>query len=217
MKAKSTYHHGDLRNAVIDRSLILLEEKGVDGLSLRVVAGDLGVSQPAFYHHFANRDELLAALAARGFERLAAGLTNIPPRADAEPAVLLRDGFVTLMTGYLRFARKRPHLFRLMFSRNAAGYVNAPDLKRAAGESYRALAAQIASLLAAAGVESGARHATATIWSIEHGLASLVLGGGMSSEVSDVLAEADDLIKDSAETLAAGLLARSRELSAPAS
>jgi AcrR family transcriptional regulator len=209
-QAKSGYHHGDLRNGIIERSLVLLEDKGVDGLSLRVVASDLGVSQPAFYHHFASRDELLAALAVRGFEVLASGLRNIPPRAEAEAEAehILADGIAMLMTGYLRFARKRPHLFRVMFSRNAARYADHPDLKRAAGDSYRNLARQVSSLLAAAGVESEAGHATATIWSIEHGLASLVLGGGMSSEVADVLADADGLIRESAETLAVGLVAR---------
>lgn len=211
---KGGYHHGDLRNAVIEHSLKLLEEHGVDALSLRIVARDLGVSQPAPYHHFADRNELLAALAAKGFERLASGLQSVPadPRERTETA--LSDGIAALMRGYVRFAQHRPHLFRVMFSRPAADRVASPELKKAAGESFRALARQVDALLNAAGIDSGAQHAAATIWSLQHGLASLVLDGGTSAEASETLAHADSIILDSAETVALGLLVRARNAAA---
>lgn len=131
---KAGYHHGDLRNAVIDRSLKLLEEHGVDALSLRLLARELGVSQPAFYHHFADRNELLAALAAKGFERLATGLEKIPEGDGPAGKEALAHGIAALMQGYVRFALHRPHLFRVMFTHSVAMRPDSAELKRAAGD-----------------------------------------------------------------------------------
>lgn len=211
---KAGYHHGDLRNAVIDRSLKLLEERGVEALSLRIVARDLGVSQPAPYHHFADRNELLAALAAKGFERLATGLQNIPADSPKLAEGALSEGIAALMRGYVRFAQHRPHLFRVMFSRPSAHKYDSPELKKAAGESFRSLSRQVAALLNAAKIEGDARHAAATIWSLQHGLASLLLDGGTSAEASEALAHADTIIAESAETVARGLLARAEKMRA---
>src|SRR3569832_1650641 len=64
------YHHGDLRNALIERALAVVEQGGDEAVSLRELAADLGVSRAAPYRHFPDRDALMAAVAARGFEEL---------------------------------------------------------------------------------------------------------------------------------------------------
>ena len=68
---KTSYHHGDLRRALIDAAIPVLREKGVVGLSLRELAGELGVSHGAPYRHFRNKSELLEGIAIVGYRELA--------------------------------------------------------------------------------------------------------------------------------------------------
>ena len=107
---KSTYHHGDLANALLDAALALVEHDGAEAVSLRELAQSLGVSRAAPYRHFADRDALLAAVAARGFE----DLIVVSEAALDGPG----DGRTRLQAfgrAYFDFAARRPGLYRLMF------------------------------------------------------------------------------------------------------
>jgi AcrR family transcriptional regulator len=107
---KPAYHHGDLKSALIAAALAAVEQAGPDAVSLRDLAQSLGVSRAAPYRHFDDRDALLAAVAARGFE----GLSEVYETALAGPGdgrARLRRGLV----GYLAFAQQRPGLHALMF------------------------------------------------------------------------------------------------------
>jgi AcrR family transcriptional regulator len=107
---KPAYHHGDLKSALIAAALAAVEQGGPDAVSLRDLAQSLGVSRAAPYRHFADRDALLAAVAARGFE----DLIVVYETAHAGPGdgrERLRQGII----GYLEFARRRPGLHALMF------------------------------------------------------------------------------------------------------
>jgi AcrR family transcriptional regulator len=106
----STYHHGDLRAAVLGAAAKMLEKEGLAGLSVRAAARRAGVSHNAPYRHFPDRDALLAALAVEGFKQLQAALEG---RTGKE-----------LGAAYVRFALERPQRFRLMF----AGHVSNPEL-----------------------------------------------------------------------------------------
>lgn len=99
----STYHHGDLRPALLAAAAQALEKDGPDGISLRELARRAGVSHTAPYRHFADRQALLAALAEEGFATLAAELDGKPWRDQA--------------VAYVRFALAHPARFRLMFAR----------------------------------------------------------------------------------------------------
>lgn len=107
---KSSYHHGDLANALIEAALKVVEQGGPEAVSLRELAQTLGVSRAAPYRHFEDRDALLAAVAARGFEDVVAGYEAAMAQPGEGRDALRRAGQV-----YLDFARKRPGLFRLMF------------------------------------------------------------------------------------------------------
>ena len=98
----TTYHHGDLRAAVLSAAWKMIEKEGVAGLSLREAARRAGVSHNAPYRHFADRDALLKALVEEGFAELRKALEN---RAGRE-----------LGEAYIAFALQRPERFRLMFS-----------------------------------------------------------------------------------------------------
>jgi AcrR family transcriptional regulator len=107
---KSTYHHGDLANALVTAALKQIEKDGAEAVSLRELAQSLDVSRAAPYRHFEDRDALLAAVAARGFEDLVA----LYDAALAGPG----DGrarLYALSRAYFDFATQRPGLYRLMF------------------------------------------------------------------------------------------------------
>lgn len=98
----TTYHHGDLRKAVMVAAWKMVEREGLAGLSVREAARRAGVSHNAPYRHFADREALLAALVAEGFEQLNAALES---RAGRE-----------LGEAYVAFALRHPQRFRIMFS-----------------------------------------------------------------------------------------------------
>jgi AcrR family transcriptional regulator len=107
---KTGYHHGDLANALVVAAMKVVETEGSDALSLRDLAASLGVSRAAPYRHFPDRDALLAAVAAQGFEALAD--IYVAARARSGPGTTrLRWG----MRDYMGFAWSRPGLHRLMF------------------------------------------------------------------------------------------------------
>src|SRR5882762_2830830 len=105
----ATYHHGDLRAACLRAAMELLEEGGATALSLRAVARRAGVAPSAPYRHYADRDALLSAVAAVGYQDLAEDL------AAAHPAPSTADDLAAVAAAYVQFALRRPALFRVMF------------------------------------------------------------------------------------------------------
>ncbi len=109
---KVGYHHGQLREALLEAGLKALAEQGVAELSLRAVAKTLGVSANAAYRHFANKDDWLNAMATDGFKRFA--------HAQREAISLHSDPLHRMMgagRAYIQFATREPALYRLMFDR----------------------------------------------------------------------------------------------------
>lgn len=110
---KNTYHHGNLREALLARAMQTLETEGLEKLSLRGLAKTLGVTPTAVYGHFADKTDLLIAVHTQGFKRLretmAASLAALPAEAKGE------DKVRALGLSYLQFAEKHPHLFDAMF------------------------------------------------------------------------------------------------------
>lgn len=116
MRTRKRYHHGALRQAILDQAFRALEEEGLEALSLRALAAGAGVSKTAPYRHFADKHELLMTLAAEGFGRLA----DLLEAALAEPGESPTDataGVRALSNAYVQFAQARPALYKLMFSR----------------------------------------------------------------------------------------------------
>ena len=111
MVTRETYHHGDLRAALVVEGLKQLERSGETALSLRALAKAAGVSPNAPYRHFADKDELMGALAAEGFGQFADAIAGAGAPSDRAIDVLKAQGLA-----YLRFAASRPALYRLMFS-----------------------------------------------------------------------------------------------------
>jgi len=176
---KRGYHHGDLRRALIDAALELLQAREADDLSLREVARAVGVSPTAVYRHFPDKGALLNALAAEGLGRLAAA-----QHAAAEAAGGGERGFIATGVAYVRFALANPALFRLTFGATAArNILDAPEHVPDAMAFLRANAAE-----AATAFGGDARVIAISAWSIAHGLATLILE--QQIEADDAMIEA---------------------------
>jgi AcrR family transcriptional regulator len=110
--AKLAYHHGDLRSALIESALEIIEEIGPQGLTIREVARRAGVSHAAPYRHYADKDELILAVVERGFELL--NDTMVAARESAGPEPI--DQFAASGEAYFSFALGFPTYYRVMFS-----------------------------------------------------------------------------------------------------
>jgi AcrR family transcriptional regulator len=164
-----SYHHGDLRRALIAAARQILAEGGIERISLREVARRAGVSAAAPYRHFDSRHDLLGAIATQGFGELAQVL-------DAAAVDAGTQNLAALGRAYVRFALAQPQLFRLMFDAQT-GACEDPALREAAESTYQRLAD------AAAGAgQSGTEGPLTAIsaWSLVHGLSLLLLDGQLA-------------------------------------
>ena len=172
---KAAYHHGDLRRALLAAARAILEQDGLSALSLRAVARRAGVSQAAPYHHFPDKDALLAALGAEGFDAL--------DRAMRERMEGLGDPAQRLVAsgvGYVAFAVENPALFRIMFGASMRGVGAHPERSAAGDRAYATLEKAVQATLGDKVGDAGAMAlACLRAWSLAHGLAKLLVEGGI--------------------------------------
>jgi AcrR family transcriptional regulator len=169
---KHEYHHGDLRNALVEAALATLETHGWHELSLRDVARQAGVSHTAPYRHFASKEALLAALAEVGYGELADAMEAAVREAPGDPAEQLRG------TGraYVSLALHRPALFRLMFSGAICAIPPGGTFAEVAGRSFSLLLRLISEGQAAGVLRPGPpEQAALAAWALVHGLGMLLL------------------------------------------
>jgi AcrR family transcriptional regulator len=166
-----SYHHGDLRNALIEAGLAIVEQEGIEQVTLRAVARRASVSHSAPYHHFDTKAELLAAIAAAGFDRLVASIQQV---AAESPLRCSLDALRAVGTGYLRFALAQPGVFRLMFRPELTRPADHPGLREAEGRAFGTLLTTIVACQAAGELPAtDSRLLAAACWSTVHGLAVL--------------------------------------------
>lgn len=164
------YHHGNLQTALVKAARELLAESGAESLSLRSVARAAGVSQAAPYHHFGSKEALLAAVATEGFQQVAADQAEIE-RAEPDPTSRVR----ALGRYYIRFARRNPQLFTLMFGPVIRNREHYPELTEAYSRCYSFIEAATAQQLEQIeGDTPPVAIAVATAWSLVHGLSHLL-------------------------------------------
>lgn len=110
---KTSYHHGDLRPTLLNAATEMINESGVEGLSLRKLAECVGVSRTATYHHFKDKHDLLCAVAAQGF------LTwqQIEQDTFNDTSIELKERYRLFVFRYIEFAAKNPAIYDLMFGR----------------------------------------------------------------------------------------------------
>jgi len=168
------YHHGNLREALIEAALTLISEKGPAGFSFAEAARAAGVSPAAPYRHFRDRDALMADVAQRGFVAFAAALDKAWDDGRPDP----RAAFERLGRAYLDFARREPALYSAMFEAGLS-VANHPEL-RESGERAFGVLRQACEAVAA--THPGPKRPPALmmalhIWSLSHGIAALFARG----------------------------------------
>ncbi len=175
---ESGYHHGDLKRALLEAAMEMLDEEGAEGVGLRELARKVGVSASAPYRHFRSRQALLEAVATEGFRRFSAMM------AAKEDDLPEADQLTAMAEAYVRFALVQPALFRLMFSRQVDKQDN-KALHAAAVGAYASLAKA-----AAREVPDAPSEGAVIAWSFVHGLSMLLLDEqilGVSPQNSDSL------------------------------
>ena len=170
----ASYHHGSLREALLEAAEAVLERDGIQGLTLRAAARQAGVSHAAPKNHFGDMTGLLSDLAAVGFERFVATMLEKVRDGDS-PALRMR----AIGLGYVAFARAHPGLFLLMF-RGERLDSSRPALRAAVDASRKVLADAVAgrreeAVGAVLTLPQAAEIAAA--WSLVHGFAMLLLDG----------------------------------------
>ena len=171
---KRGYHHGNLRQALVEAALMLIAERGPQGFTLSEAAKTAEVTPAAVYRHFAGRDDLLAEVARQGFDIFAALLEYAWD--EGRPTALA--AFEATGRAYLAFARKYPGHYQAMFE-SGLQPGNHPDLavvsQRARAIMDRAAEALTAGLPAAR--RPPARMVSAHVWAASHGVVELFLRG----------------------------------------
>jgi len=176
------YHHGDLKNALIEAGIKILAKEGVSGLSLRKVAKEAGVSHSAPYAHFTDKQSLIAAISTEGFKQLYAELDAAILAHGGNPREQLLEG----AWAYVQFAMKNTGTFKIMFS----GVLEKEKDYPAFVEISRKTFEKVTDVVKAC-QDAGALHAAppdvmaVAVWGQIHGVISLILEGQVSHVVLD--------------------------------
>src|SRR5690348_8327120 len=199
------YHHGNLKEALLQAALGLIAEKGPAGFTFADAARSAGVSPAAPYRHFRDRDELLSSIAQRGFEQFETVLTKAWD--DGRPDTV--TAFERVGRAYLAFARNEPAYYSAMFESGVPIDVN-PMLSAASERAFaiiRAAAERLAALTPPGVARPPALMMALHIWSMSHGIASLFGRGDAARRKLPMSAE---------DLLEAGVLIYLRGLGFPA-
>ncbi len=169
---RGSYHHGDLKAVILAQAAELVAERGADGVSLRELARTAGVSHAAPAHHFTDRRGLFTALAAQGWQMLAAALDQARPE------------FLDAARAYVRFAVQHPGHFEVMFDRSLVDPHN-PELIAAQSAAGAELASGVGTLDDPRAGEDPQAAALAA-WSLAHGFAMLWLNKAVATDADPV-------------------------------
>ncbi len=192
MAAKQTYHHGDLRRAMIDAAIALIAEDDVKHLSLRGVARRVGVSHTAPYRHFADKEALLAAVAEEGFVLFGQYLQKADQQAKGNALQRLE----AIGVAYVRYATEHPTHYRVMFGPDRVNNPGYPSLMEASQRSFATLVNVITEGQMLGILRSGdPQHLAWGAWSLVHGLSLLLIDGQLpiSKDGKAVACHPDDL------------------------
>ena len=168
----------DLRQKVLKASLALIEEGGLDQLSMREVARKVGVSHQAPYHYFGDREAILAAIAGEGFSKLEQSLVRAAAQAGPEPAKAVE----AMGRAYVEFALRHSAYFQAMFRADAVPLDRYPETRKREDEAFGTLVEGIDRAFSSQPAEVRRRIAIAA-WALVHGLSTLILEGSLARKV----------------------------------
>jgi len=167
--------HGDVRRLVLDAALAIIELEGAESLSMREVARRAGVSHQAPYHYFSDRSGIFAAISEEGFAGLAQAFRDV--HETEMPAA--KAGFIA----YLNFSRQHVGHFRVMFRNDICGVATHALTQTAADSAFEELRLMVTRITGSEIDPNKAFAFAAMLWSLSHGLATLVIDGPLPNKV----------------------------------
>jgi AcrR family transcriptional regulator len=173
-KPPQHYHHGNLRRALLDMALRIIEEKGVEAVTTRALARRLGVSHGAPAHHFHNREALILEVATEGFRTFADALEIAMADAPSDPGARI----CAIGLAYVRFAVQHPAHVRVMFKGiQREGLRRPPELEREIERAHQVLVDATVAMVGAGAPSGFVRDLLFGNWSLVHGMAMLWIDG----------------------------------------
>jgi AcrR family transcriptional regulator len=136
---KTSYHHGDLRAALLEAALDIITERGPQSLTIREVARKAGVSHTAPYRHFANKDDLIVAVVKQGFELMSQTMQDKKSAAEPDPI----SQFAASGTAYVDFALQHPAYYRVMYSGDLLTSTGQHTLQHTSAETFSELVSDV--------------------------------------------------------------------------
>jgi len=185
-ESNKKYHHGDVPRALMEAALTSIRENGVERLSLRALARDIGISQTAPYRHFKDKTHLLVKLAAEGFYTLAAQKRDIRITPYSE------ENLIEVGIAYVQFAKSHPEQYKLMFGSSIENRRAYEELMNASHAAFQCIFEQVEE-----GVKAGflinidPEILAKSCWTTVHGIASLLIDGFFQNVEYDL----DEFIK----------------------
>ena len=180
MPKKKTYHHGDLKNALIKAGVEILAKDGVGGLSLRKVALKAGVSHAAPYAHFADKQALIAAISTEGFRQLYERVSGVAEKYQSQPEKQLTEA----AWAYVQFAMDDRDRFKVMFSGVLEKEKDYPDFVVESQRNFQLVKSIVEANQASGRLRGGDSALVAlSAWGIIHGFLMLLLEGQISHAV----------------------------------
>lgn len=177
--SKHSYHHGDLRNALLDGAYDMLMEEGIQNLSLRKVAKRVGVSHNAPYQHFSDKEALIAAVAEQGFAHLSKTIHHLLEQHHATPSI---DKLILAAQAYVQFMAENPAYLEVMFG--PYHHSDYPDLSKTALATFELLVSIVIEGQVSGEIKQGdAREIAATIWMTLHGISTIFRDGKLPSYI----------------------------------
>lgn len=193
LPARETYHHGDLRNSLVEAARSLIAASGPEGFTLREVARQVGVNHRAAYRHFEDKRALLAAVAQQGYEALFADYQRVMQAAQGQSA---EQRLVLVLREYVAFAVAHPAEFTVMTGPRLNLDHRFPELEAAAEQAFKVVGHMVRQLLDASGTATArGQDATVALLSMVHGLSSLVLMQRIHVKPAQLLDYAERLIQ----------------------
>jgi AcrR family transcriptional regulator len=182
-RKKRAYHHGDLRETILQFALKAIESAPPEELSLRELSRQAGVTSMALYRHFADKQALLNALADVGFAELGERMLAVEDANDAKASL------VAAGVAYVAFAVERPGLFRVMYGGAP------PDTPPLSDEAPHAAYAVLSRRISALAPPSQHKVAFLSCWSLVHGLATLLVTSRFREPIADPIAVAKQVCR----------------------
>ena len=188
---EKSYHHGDLKNALIQAGIKILADEGIEGFSLRKVAREAGVTHSAPYAHFADKQAMIAAISTDGYRKVYERINAVIEQFPDDP---LRQ-FIETAWVYVSFGFEEPDHFKITFSGSVERDREYPALVEMTGKTFDALRQLIIRCQKSGLLDSGEPDlAAVTVWGFVHGFVHLIQEGMVSHVVTNRYTKREMLI-----------------------